>query len=418
MRGRKDLLVKDQHKLSTPGQHRKPEKRKLTDRVIRAIEPGKDAPLWVYDIEVPYLGVRTMPSGIKSFTYGYRNHAGRLHRVTLGRFPALTATAARIRAREIAAAVAVGKDPYEEEQERRGAITLAAMVDQYAERHLATRRQGKETERYLRRYAIPGLGAKTKAADVKRCDVIQLVEEKAATAPIAANRLLSAIRRMFNWGLRRDLVPANPCALVQPPTIEQARDRTLGEDEIRTLWNSLPAQRMTESTRNALRVVLLTAQRPGEVCAMKWSELDLARNWWELSRQKTKNVRAHRVPLTPMVLELLETQPKGDPWVFPSLNDQPLKPSTLSHAVRRNKSLGLKQWTPHDLRRTAASHMAAAGVDRFTIERVLNHTDSTVGGIYDRYGYDKEKRTALERWERRLRSIIGEPVESKIVEIG
>ena len=80
------------------------------------------------------------------------------------------------------------------------------------------------------------------------------------------------------------------------------------------------------------------------------------------------------------------------------------------------------QWSEGDVRhkvaQMVADDVAAAGVDRFTIERVLNHTDSTVGGIYDRYGYDKEKRTALERWERRLRSIIGEPVESKIVEIG
>ncbi len=390
------------------------EKKKLTDRLIRSIEPSEQT-LWVYDTEVPYLGLRTMPSGVKSFTYGYRNKEGRLHRVTLGRFPVLTATAARLRAREIAAKVAAGKDPHEEKQERRGAITLAAMVDLYAERHLATRRQGKETERYLRRYAIPGLGAKTKAADVKRRDVLHLVEQKATTAPIAANRLLSAIRRMFNWALRRDLVPANPCALVQPPTVEQTRDRTLGEDEIRALWNS-EARHMTESTRTALRLILLTAQRPGEVCGLEWSELDLARGWWEMVRERTKSDRAHRVPLTPMALQLIDAQPKADRWVFPSVNGQSLQPHALSHAVRRNNFMGLDRWTPHDLRRTAASHMAAAGVERFTIERVLNHTDSTVGGIYDRYSYDDEKRPALERWERRLCGIIGEPVEAKVLE--
>ena len=62
--------------------------------------------------------------------------------------------------------------------------------------------------------------------------------------------------------------------------------------------------------------------------------------------------------------------------------------------------------------------MAAAGIDRFTIERVLNHTDSTVGGIYDRYTYSTEKRTALERWERRLLGIVGVPVQTDVVEIG
>ena len=122
-----------------------------------------------------------------------------------------------------------------------------------------------------------------------------------------------------------------------------------------------------------------------------------------------------------MALELIAARPKADRWVFPSVNGQSLQPSlqpdALSLGVRRNNFMGLDRWTPHDLRRTAASHMAAAGVDRFTLERVLHHADSSVTGRYDRYTYDAEKCTALERWERRLRSIIGEPVENKVVEM-
>ena len=265
----------------------------------------------------------------------------------------------------------------------------------------------------MRRDFLPYIGAHTKAEDVKRRDIVAMLDGKAATAPVAANRLLEVVRRLYTWGMDKELVEATPFARkVKRPTEEKSRDRVLSEDEIRALWNSLPeARHMTESTRTALRLVLLTAQRPGEVCGMEWDELDVARGWWEIPREKTKSDRAHRVPLTPMALELIEAQPKGDRWIFS------IKPVGLHSGVRRNKFLGLKRWTPHDLRRTAASHMAAAGVDRFTLERVLNHADSSVTGIYDRYTYDAEKRRALEKWERRLRSIIGESVDSNVVEI-
>ena len=91
-----------------PQQRRRPTKIRLTDRVIRGVKPPKDGAEFVYDSELPFFGLRTLASGTKSFVYGYRNADERLHRMTLGRWPALTATAARLRAREIAAKVAAG----------------------------------------------------------------------------------------------------------------------------------------------------------------------------------------------------------------------------------------------------------------------------------------------------------------------
>ncbi len=79
----------------------------------------------------------------------------------------------------------------------------------------------------------------------------------------------------------------------------------------------------------------------------------------------------------------------------------------LSHAVRHNREyFGIAKWTPHDLRRTAASHIAALGTDRFTLARILNHADREVTGVYDRYTYDDEKRRALRKWDRRLQAIV------------
>ena len=285
---------------------------------------------------------------------------------------------------------------------------------------MATQKRGYERERYLRQDAIPWFGANTKALDVKRRDVIRLVGEKATTSPIAANRLLSSIRRLYNWGIEQDLLEANPTALVKRPGEEKSRDRVLSEDEIHTFWERLnTTRRMSQGVRVALRLLLITAQRPGEICVMEWSELDLKRRWWAIPREKTKSDRVHRVPLSRLALGVIEKQPRRDGWVFPSVKGNPLRVLALSSALRHNKQhFGLERFTPHDLRRTAASHLASVGVDRFHISKVLNHAEREITGVYDRYAYDREKRRALERWGRKLRGIIGEPAQDKVVSIG
>ena len=152
---------------------------------------------------------------------------------------------------------------------------------------------------------------------------------------------------------------------------------------------------------------------------MEWTDLDLDGGWWELPRDKTKSDRAHRLPLTQFALGILADRPRGDPWVFPSVQGKPLRVLALSHAVRHNREhFGIEPFRPHDLRRTQASNLAALDVDRFLIERILNHADHSIGGVYDRFQYGPQMRRALDKWERKLQAIIGEPVESKVVEIG
>lgn len=398
-----------------PQQRRRPTKIRLTDRVIRGVKPPKNGAEFVYDSELPFFGLRTLASGTKAFVYGYRNADERLHRMTLGRWPALTATAARLRAREIAAKVAAGGYPFEERQAKRAENTLAELVDLYERKALSKLRRGDEAARHLRSDVLPSLGAKTKPSSITRRDIVRLVDEKAINAPIAANRLLSHVKGLFSWAVEKGEITGDPASGIKP-TKEKSRDRVLSEDEIRALWEALPGARlMTEGTRTALRLVLLTAQRPGEVCAMERSELDSVEGWWQMPREKTKSDRAHRVPLTGMALDLIQRQPKADRWVFASVKGQSLRRLALSHAVRRNNHFGLTRWTPHDLRRTAVTHMAKLGVDKFVRERILNHSQGKMDTTYDLYTYDREKRSALEKWERKLKSIIGEPVEARVL---
>lgn len=145
---------------------------------------------------------------------------------------------------------------------------------------------------------------------------------------------------------------------------------------------------------------------------------------WTIPAEKSKNKLAHRVPLSTLAIEILAEIGKlsrDSRWLFPSpAGDRPMTGRAVNHAVLRVRDkLGVgDNMRPHDLRRTAASEMASMGVSRFNIGRVLNHSEPGVTKIYDRYGYDLEKRQALEVWARRLEEIIsGKTPASNVTEL-
>ena len=141
---------------------------------------------------------------------------------------------------------------------------------------------------------------------------------------------------------------------------------------------------------------------------MRWEDADRESGWWTIPAEVTKNKLSHHVPLPASALAILEAlgpgpDPKG--WVFPSPSaDGPVRSNTKPAAdVCKASKVA---FTPHDLRRTAASYMASMGVSRFTVSKILNHVDNGVTAVYDRYAYDREKREAVEAWARRLETIL------------
>lgn len=138
---------------------------------------------------------------------------------------------------------------------------------------------------------------------------------------------------------------------------------------------------------------------------------------WEIPSEFTKNNNSHRVPLTKQVLDIIASLPHVSEWVFPSPRNSATYISNVHKALNRlRKESGIDDFTLHDFRRTAASFMARSGVPRFDISRVLNHADSSVTGIYDRYGYDREKYRALKKWADRLQRITADE-KAKIVNL-
>ena len=225
-------------------------------------------------------------------------------------------------------------------------------------------------------------------------------------------RTLAVTRRMFNFAVERDIIPTTPCYGFKAPTKENRRDRVLSPEEIRSFWKGLDDASMSELSRLALKLQLVTAQRKGEIVSSEWEEFDLANGWWTIPAHKAKNGNAHRVPLSKLVLELLrqiKTVSGNSKWLFPSPNsDKHVTPEAIDHTIRRNVDVfkNTKHFTPHDLRRTAASHMTASGISRLVVSKILNHVENSVTAIYDRHSYDKEKKQAMEIWGAKLREIV------------
>jgi integrase len=211
-----------------------------------------------------------------------------------------------------------------------------------------------------------------------------------------ANRTLAHLRKMLNWCVSRHLIDDNPCRRVSAPTKEVSRDRVLSNDELAKAWQA--TFEMPYPTGPYFRLLILTGQREKEVAHMRWSDIDLEAKTWTIPAELAKNNQEHLVPLSERALEELAKLPRaGDYAISGSLGERPF--SGFSAAKRRLDELsGVTGWRIHDIRRTVATGMARAGVNRFVIKRVLNHVDRDVTGIYDRHEYLDKKRDALSRW--------------------
>jgi integrase len=224
-----------------------------------------------------------------------------------------------------------------------------------------------------------------------------------------ANRTLTLLRTIFNFAVQQAIFDTNPTAGIKLPARERRRDRVLSDGEIALLWERLPHSGINETTRRIFQLILVTAQRPGEVAQAEWRDIDLATAWWTIPAEKSKNGLTHRVPLSGMALEIIGECPSEKSCLFPAPRSWslPIHINYLSHALRLKRDrLGIEHFTSHDLRRTAASHMASMGIPRLVISKVLNHVERGITAVYDRHGYDREKRAALEAWAARLGRII------------
>jgi integrase len=367
-------------------------------RTIEAITPSAGR-VEYWDRDLKGFGLRVSESGRKTWVAMYRHH-GRLRRLTLGTYPNVPLVDARKRADAALRGASGGKDPAGEKKAARLAETFRELADEYVEKYAKKKKRSwREDKRALDRDILPKFGQR-KAGDIRRHEVIDLLEKIVERgAPVLANRTLEIMRRIYNWGIEREVVLINPCARVTPPGAENERERVLTDDEIRRLWPAFGE--LTPAMAAIFQLRLLTLQRGGEVSRLRWSDLDTSAAVWTIPAEFSKNGIAHRVSLSAPAIEIIGRVGRitGVEWVFPSPNDA-RKPITHFWKVTVELREATRiDFVPHDLRRTGASKMTGdLGISRSTVGKILNHVDRSVTSIYDRHSYDGEKRQALEAW--------------------
>jgi integrase len=390
------------------------------------------------DPDVKGLALRVTPKGSKSWAYSYRRQSdGRKRRITLGEFPAVSLHQARAKASGHRAAIAEGADPASEKT----AHKMVETVDQLLERYLtdyapAESRWTAEVRRIFKKDVRPAIGGH-KITAVTKADVLAILNAvKDRGAGVTSNRTLAAVRKAFNWAVSEGYLKASPVQGIGQRVKEQSRSRSLSEAEIRAFCTGLDKARMAEGTRLVLRLALVTGQRIGEVCGALKSEIDIDKAEWLIPARRVKNRRDHSVPLSPMAVELFRQAAKlsgESPFLFPSRprsrlvkRQQHLASHGVGHAMHGAlEDLGLANnpATPHDLRRTVASQLAAMGIGENVVARVLNHASeigkTITGAVYIRHSFAAEKRHALQAWAAELERIcVGQVLKDNFVSIG
>ena len=411
-------------------------KRALTDREVRALATERDQE----DVRVGGIAgllVRVSRTGRKTFMYVYEapspkssSAKRRQRKIKIGLYPIVSLADARSIAKGYMGDLARGIDPgptrglvasmdlhsrtapgCERLQRILGGIVpvpgnFAHLAAEYLVHHAwVNKKRTRDDESVLRRDILPAWGG-LPAAEIRARDVVLLIDRITIRgAPIAARNTKMLISKIFNFGISRDLIERNPAIGVATPP-PQSRAIWLGNREIQILWREL--DRRQPITGSIFRAILLTGQRPGEICSMEWKEIQ--GSWWDLPAEKTKNGQGQRVFLgrqMQALLASLQSRTDGSPFVFQSPR-KAFQPMRHINKVGRSicAATGLS-FTPHDLRRTAATHLGEMGFSDEVIDAVLNHKRRGLVKIYNRYGYDLEKQTALTAWDEKIWKLVG-----------
>jgi integrase len=380
----------------------------LTTKRIENLKPA------AHRQEIPDGGCRGLylvlqPSGRRAWAVRYR-HGGKTRKLTLD--AGLTLAEARKAATAALHELDRGQDPaaqkFDAKAKARQAADLRArdtveqlarqFIEQYARRRTRAN-TSRQYEHVFDDIVLPAWRGRI-IHEIRRRDIIDLVESVASDRPVMANRALAALSKFFNWLCGRDVISASPCAGVERPHKEQARERVLSDEELRQLW--LACDAIGGGAGACIKLLLLTGQRRSEIANLRWREV--RGNTLELPAARMKGHQTHIVPLSTAATAIIAAQPRVGDFVFGA--------SPVSHFDRIKRELALQlsaPWVVHDIRRSVASGMARIGVPVPTIEKLLAHRSGTFAGIvgtYQRHSFLPEMAAAVERWSSHVSRVV------------
>jgi integrase len=345
-------------------------------------------------------------------------------RMTLGSVKSVTLGKARDQARDLHAKVRLGQDPASEKSKgrARAAETFKAVGERFLirQQEKLRLRSYAQVERHMRMHTKPLHGLQLASID-RRTIATRLSAVADESGQITANRVRSTLSTFFGWAMKQGIAEHNP-VIGTERLEERSRERVLSDSELRLIWSRLEYDHFGA----IVKLLILTGQRASEIADLRWSEID--GDTIALPPARTKNKRAHRIPLSPLGVLIVAAQPRrvtdcGKPREFVFGIGQRGFYGWTRSMVRLNDRVAavagsrLDHWTVHDLRRTAATRMADLGVQPHIIEAVLNHAGghkAGVAGVYNRSTYEPEKRQALDILAEHVLAVV-EGRDSKIM---
>jgi len=440
--------------------------KQFTEKAIAAAKP-KSARYYLR--EGRGFALQILPSGAKAFVYLFELNKSKGY-VLLGHYPDCSLADARIAYNDAYKLVKKGIDPRDQKkavaEEKANAAKEAAMeaeaavaatthlekytfdtllkegvpenfvpttVEQlagvwfvhYSKENHSERWQGSAVS-CIKVHILPGIGQMEIAA-VRHKHAVTFIQRIASTVPGSARNTMKFARQMFKYACRQEWAEIQPFIEITesvPKIAPKADERHLDDDEVVKAWDEISKSSSSREIKRALKLILVTAQRPGEVAQMHREQIK--GRWWTIPAEVAgKNEREHRVYLTDKAIELIGD---GKGYIFPSGRGKRghVSQNALSQAINRgylsddvvkvvgNRKIkarkepyfGMKPWSPHDLRRTARTNMARVGVLDEVGEEVVNHIKPGVVGVYNKYRYDNEKKEALLKWEGLLLEIL------------
>jgi integrase len=365
-------------------------RRRLTDKGVAALRP-RSSRYTHPDVELPGHYVRVQPTGGKSFVAVALDPAGKQVWATVGNAAHLSIEEARAKARVAIAAIKAGED-------RTGPESFHAVADAWLRRHVEARGLRSQTEihRYLNKHILP-TWSRRPFRSIRRGDVAKLLDQiEDGAGPVAADFALSIVRNIGNWYQSRhdDYVSPVVKGMRRSTPKERARDRILTDDETRLVWKVAGES----GTFGALvKLLLLTGQRREKVASMRWDDVSIDGTWTIPAEDREKG-NALELVLPGIALDIVRAQPRfaNNPFVFAGRGGSYLNGYSKAKAALDAK-VRIPEWRLHDLRRTARSLMARAGVSSEVAERVLGHALPGLEQTYNRHEYRAEKADALRK---------------------